>query len=89
MTRSCLAALLLLVPLAACGPSYSPNTYASNAAQQANKTDQGIIIGVRPVHISAAGTVAAWGRPLLGRLEEPQQVLPRDIVDEVEDRTLA
>jgi outer membrane lipoprotein SlyB len=57
VTRSCLAALLLLIPLAACGPSYSPNTYASNAAQQAAKTDQGIIIGVRPVFISAAGTV--------------------------------
>jgi outer membrane lipoprotein SlyB len=56
VTRSCLAALLLLAPLAACGPSYSPNTYASNAAQQANKADQGIIIGVRPVFISAAGT---------------------------------
>jgi outer membrane lipoprotein SlyB len=56
VTRSCLAALLLLAPLAACGPSYSPNTYASNAAQQANKADQGIIIGVRPVYISAAGT---------------------------------
>ncbi len=56
MTRTCLAALLLLAPLAACGPSYSPNTYASNAAQQANKADQGIIIGVRPVFISAAGT---------------------------------
>ena len=48
---------LILAPLAACGPSYSPNTYSANAAQQANKADQGVIIGVRPVRISATGTV--------------------------------
>jgi outer membrane lipoprotein SlyB len=43
--------------LAGCGPSYSPDTYASNAAQQANKVEQGIIVGVRDVAVSAAGTV--------------------------------
>jgi outer membrane lipoprotein SlyB len=48
---------LILAPLAACGPSYSPDTYSANAVQQANKAQQGIIIGVRPVRISAAGTV--------------------------------
>lgn len=55
--RTCLILVPVLAPLAACGPTYSPNTYAANAAQQANKADQGIIIGVRPVRISAAGTV--------------------------------
>jgi len=54
-------ALMILVPgtilLAGCGPSYSPNTYASNAAQQANKVDEGVIVGVRPVQISASGAV--------------------------------
>jgi outer membrane lipoprotein SlyB len=43
--------------LTGCGPSYSPDTYATNAAQQANKVDAGVIVGVRPVAISAAGTV--------------------------------
>jgi outer membrane lipoprotein SlyB len=43
--------------LAGCGPSYSPNTYATNAAQQANKVESGVIAGVRKVQISASGTV--------------------------------
>ncbi len=43
--------------LSGCGPSYSPNTYATNAAQQANKVETGTIIGVRKVQISASGTV--------------------------------
>jgi outer membrane lipoprotein SlyB len=45
------------IALAGCGPSYSPNTYASNAVQQANKVEEGVIAGVRPVQISAQGTV--------------------------------
>ena len=51
---TCLAALAASV--AGCGPSYSPNTYASNAVQQANKVDQGVLVGVREVDVSAAGT---------------------------------
>jgi outer membrane lipoprotein SlyB len=45
------------VMLSGCGPSYSPNTYATNAVQQANKVDSGVIVGVRPVQISASGAV--------------------------------
>jgi len=48
---------LLLVALAGCMRSYSPNTYASAAAQQANKVTQGVVIGYREVLISADGTV--------------------------------
>ena len=52
--------LIVLLPiLTACGPSYSPDTYASNATQQANKVEQGTIVGVRPVAITASGTVGA------------------------------
>jgi outer membrane lipoprotein SlyB len=55
------AALPVLVPvvltLSGCGPSYSPDTYATNAAQLANKVEAGVIAGVRPVHISAQGAV--------------------------------
>jgi outer membrane lipoprotein SlyB len=56
-----LAALTMLAPLglmlAGCGPSYSPDTYATNAAQQANKVESGVIAGLRKVQISASGTV--------------------------------
>jgi outer membrane lipoprotein SlyB len=48
---------LVLGGLSACGPTYSPDTYASNAVQQANKVEQGVVIGVRDVAVSAAGTV--------------------------------
>lgn len=43
--------------LAGCAPDYSPNTYDSAAVQQANKVDQGIVIGYRQVAISDDGTV--------------------------------
>lgn len=49
----------LLAAVAGCGPDYSPNTYATDAVQQANKVDQGVIVGVRPVDISASGTTGA------------------------------
>ena len=48
---------LVLAGMSGCGPSYSPDTYASNAAQQANKVEQGVVVGVRNVAVSAAGTV--------------------------------
>ncbi|HYZ31194.1 MAG TPA: hypothetical protein VE684_02790, partial [Crenalkalicoccus sp.] len=53
------AALLLLPLLAACGSTYSPDTYATRAVQQANKVEQGTIIGVRRVAISADGAAGA------------------------------
>jgi outer membrane lipoprotein SlyB len=43
--------------LSGCKPSYSPDTYASNAVQQANKVEQGMVVGVRQVGVSASGTV--------------------------------
>jgi formate hydrogenlyase subunit 3/multisubunit Na+/H+ antiporter MnhD subunit/outer membrane lipoprotein SlyB len=52
-----LAAALCLAMLGGCSPTYSPDTYASTAAQQANKVEQGVIVGVRPVGISASGVV--------------------------------
>ena len=52
-----LCAAVFVVGLAGCGPSYSPDTYASNAVQQANKVEAGVIVGVRPVAITAQGTV--------------------------------
>ncbi len=48
---------LILASLSGCGPTYSPDTYASNAVQQANKVEQGVIVGVRDVAVSASDTV--------------------------------
>jgi outer membrane lipoprotein SlyB len=52
-----LISALVVAGVSGCGPSYSPDTYASNAAQQANKVEQGVVVGVRNVAVSAAGTV--------------------------------
>ena len=54
-----LVVLLALLPLAGCSESYSPNTYAAGAAQQAAQVERGVIVGARPVLISANGTVGA------------------------------
>jgi outer membrane lipoprotein SlyB len=51
--------LAALVALAGCGADYSPNTYASNAVQQANKVEQGTVVGVRDVAVSASGAAGA------------------------------
>ncbi len=55
---ACGMATALCILVTGCTPDYSPNTYASTAAQQANKVDQGIVVGVRPVQISADTTLA-------------------------------
>lgn len=49
----------VMVALAGCGPSYSPDTYASNAVQQAAKVQQGVVVGVREVNVSADPTVGS------------------------------
>jgi outer membrane lipoprotein SlyB len=51
--------VLLALALAACGPRYSPNTYATRAVQQANKVEQGTVIGRRLVRVSAEGAAGA------------------------------
>ena len=40
-------------------PSYSPDTYASSAVQQANKVEQGVVVGVRKVAVDASGATGA------------------------------
>jgi outer membrane lipoprotein SlyB len=50
---------LLPLAVAGCHPSYSPNTYAANAAQVEAAVQRGVIIGVRPVLISATGAIGA------------------------------
>lgn len=65
---------LFLAGLSGCGPSYSPDTYASNAAQQANKVEQGVVVGVRDVGISAAGTVGTVTGAAAGGIAGSQAV---------------
>ena len=48
-----------LLALAACNPDYSANSYNSSAVQQANKVDQGVVIGRRLVGVIANGTAGA------------------------------
>jgi outer membrane lipoprotein SlyB len=50
---------LLPLTLAGCSPGYSPNTYASVAAQQQATVQRGVIVGVRHVEISANGAIGA------------------------------
>ncbi len=52
-------ALLLFVLLAGCSADYTPDTYATRAVQQANKVEQGTIVGLRPVGIRADGATGA------------------------------
>jgi outer membrane lipoprotein SlyB len=50
-------AVVALAALAGCTRNYSPNTYSSAAAQQANKVVQGVVAGFRQVEITPDGTV--------------------------------
>lgn len=52
-------ALPILAVLAACTPSYSPDTYNGGSVQQASRVEQGVIVGVRQVAVQAAGTTGA------------------------------
>ena len=51
--------IALAASVAGCGPDYSPNTYSTTAVQQANKVEQGVVVGVREVGVSTSGTVGA------------------------------
>lgn len=53
---SCLAVLIIL---AACSPDLSPNTYNASAVQQANKAEQGVVVGVRRVDVEVSGNTGA------------------------------
>ncbi len=59
MRRLALPFVLFPLTLAGCKQGYSPNTYASSAAQAEATVQRGIIIGVRQVLISATGAVGA------------------------------
>ena len=51
--------LLLGAALAACRPAYSPDDYNTRAVQQLNRVEQGVIVGVRRVTVTADGSTGA------------------------------
>jgi outer membrane lipoprotein SlyB len=61
LRRLALSFVLLagLLALIGCKPAYSPNTYASTAAQAEANVERGIIIGVRQVTIASSGAIGA------------------------------
>ncbi len=42
-----------------CTPDFSPNTYNAAAVQQANKVEQGVVVGVRDVDVKVSGNTGA------------------------------
>ncbi|MCS6891082.1 MAG: hypothetical protein RMK64_13600 [Rhodovarius sp.] len=58
MIRLLVAAVALLA-LAGCGNRFSADEYATRAVQQANRVSQGVVVGFRPVRITADGAVGA------------------------------
>jgi len=54
-----IAPLAAALALAGCKTEFSPNTYNAEAVQQANKVDQGVVVGVRQVDVKVAGTTGA------------------------------
>lgn len=57
--RAALLLLALPLALAACGPRYSPDAYATRAVQQMNRVEQGVVIGRRDVTVQAEGATGA------------------------------
>ena len=58
--RAALLTLLLPIALVAgCGSRYSPDAYATRAVQQANKVEQGVVIGRRVVTVELGGETGA------------------------------
>ncbi len=53
--RPFLLATLVLLPLAGCSGDFSPDTYSTRAVQQANKVEQGVIVGTRRINIVSGG----------------------------------
>ena len=57
--RAQFALALPFLMLGGCSGNYSPDTYATRAVQQANKVEQGTIVGARQVDVRADGTAGA------------------------------
>eukprot|EP01037_Dinobryon_pediforme_P013327 gene13327-13441_t len=65
------AATALLV-LGGCSPDFSPNTYNAGAVQQANKVEQGVVVGVRAVDVKVSGNTGAAAGAAVGGIAGSQ-----------------
>lgn len=62
LTRAGQLALIagtVALALGGCSPDFSPNTYNAAAVQQANKVEQGVVVGVRDVDVKVSGNTGA------------------------------
>jgi outer membrane lipoprotein SlyB len=59
LTMATTTACLALLALGGCTPDFSPNTYNATAVQQANKVEQGVVVGVREVDVKVSGNTGA------------------------------
>jgi outer membrane lipoprotein SlyB len=55
----CPLLVVAALALTACAGEHSPDVYAADAVQQANKVEPGVVVGFRQVTISASGKVGA------------------------------
>ncbi len=69
---ACFTSFATLGLLAACSPDMSPNTYNASAVQQANKVEQGVVVGVRQVDVQVAGTTGALAGAAAGGIAGSQ-----------------
>lgn len=51
--------LAMFALIGGCQANYSPDTYATRAVQQANRAEQGLLVGRRDVNITAEGSTGA------------------------------
>ena len=79
LRRLALPMFLLPAALTGCHDSYSPNTYAAAAAQQAAPVQRGVIIGARAVLITANGAVGATAGGAAGGVAGAQIVGPPEV----------
>jgi outer membrane lipoprotein SlyB len=57
--RTARLTLFSVFVVAGCSPDFSPNTYNAAAVQQANKVEQGVVVGVRDVDVKVSGNTGA------------------------------
>lgn len=72
--------LAVALALAGCGSRFTADEYATRAVQQANRVSQGVVVGFRPVRITADGAVgaaagAAAGGAVGGAVGAPDRVM--------------
>lgn len=72
MIPRALLAVAILGPLPGCRASYSPDTYAAGAVQQAAKVEQGVVAGVRQVSVSPDGTLGGTAGAAAGGIAGAQ-----------------